>query len=248
MIKLLNNLLIIIISLISCSDSNSNRNANAPATQSNNPAAQSIAIVSKAIGDVKYKKKSDKELKKTLKFGIDLYNNDYIKTGEDGFAKYTYVDDGTQIKVHNNSEVYIRGEINRKSIIKQLKVDRGTIKLEIKKQTVDEFTVITPTSVASVKGTSFWLDCSGKDGDKFYGESGLVSIQNRESGQITDLKKNKTASSLPDGTLNVRDMTPDELEMLENIEEETGESGDSNKGDGTFEINPEAIIRELKDK
>ena len=44
---------------------------------------------------------------------------------------------------------------------------QGTVKLEIKKQSVDAFTVITPTSVASVKGTSFWLDCSGKSGDKF---------------------------------------------------------------------------------
>ena len=236
------NLLIIVILLISCSDSTSDGNAN------NTPAAQSIAVVSKAKGNVKYKKKSDKELKKTLKSGIDLHNNDYIRTGKDGFAKYVYVDDGTQIKVHNNSEVYIKGEIDRRSIIKQLKVDKGTIKLEIKKQAVDEFTVITPTSVASVKGTSFWIDCRGKDGDKFYGESGLVSIQNKESGQITDLKENKTASSLPDGTLNVRDITPDELKMLEDIEEEMGESGDSNEGDGTFEIDPEAIIRDLKDK
>ena len=235
------NLLIIVILLISCSDSTSEGNVNASA-------AQSIAVVSKAKGNVKYKKKSDKELKKILKSGMDLYNNDYIKTGKNGFAKYVYVDDGTQIKVHNNSEVYIKGEINGRSIIKQLKVDKGTIKLEIKKQAIDEFTVITPTSVASVKGTSFWLDCRGKDGDKFYGESGLVSIQNKESGQITDLKENKTASSLPDGTLNVRDITPDELKILEDIEQETGESRDPNEDDGTFEIDPEAIIKELKDK
>ena len=154
------------------------------------PAAQSIAIVSKSKGNVKYKNKKDKTLDKKLKSGLDLYNNDYIRTGKDGFAKYVYLDDGTQIKVHNNSEVYIRGEIDRRSIIKQLKVDEGTVKLEIKKQTVDEFTVITPTSVASVKGTSFWLDCGGNSGDKFYGESGTVVIQNRESGEKRELIKN----------------------------------------------------------
>jgi len=212
------------------------------------PAVQSIAIVSKSKGNVKYKNKKDKALNKTLKSGLDLYNNDYIRTGKDGFAKYVYLDDGTQIKIHNNSEVYIRGEINRRSIIKQLKVDEGTVKLEIKKQAVDEFTVITPTSVASVKGTSFWLDCSGNGGDKFYGESGMVTIQNRESGEKRELIKNMVASSLPNGTLNIRRMTQNELNMLDDIEEETGESGDSNEGSGNFESEDNEIRIELEDE
>ena len=212
------------------------------------PATQSIAIVSKSKGNVKYKNKKDKALNKTLKSGLDLYNNDYIRTGKDGFAKYVYLDDGTQIKIHNNSEVYIRGEINRRSIIKQLKVDEGTVKLEIKKQAVDEFTVITPTSVASVKGTSFWLDCSGSGGDKFYGESGIVTIQNRESGEKRELIKNTVASSLPNGTLNIRRMTQNELNMLDNMEEETGESEDSNEGSGNFESEDNEIRIELEDE
>ena len=212
------------------------------------PAAQSIAIVSKTKGNVKYKNKKDKALNKTLKSGLDLYNNDYIKTGKDGFAKYVYLDDGTQIKVHNNSEVYIRGEINRRSIIKQLKVEEGTVKLEIKKQAADEFTVITPTSVASVKGTSFWLDCSGSGGDKFYGESGIVTIRNRESGEKRELIKNTVASSLPNGTINIRRMTQNELNMLDDIEEEAGESGDSNGGSGSFENEDNEIRIELEDE
>ena len=210
-------------------------------------ASQSIAIVSKAKGNVKYKKKEEKELKNSLKSGIDLHNNDYIRTGKDGFAKYVYLDDGTQIKIHNNSEVYIRGEIDRRSIIKQLKVDEGTVKLDIKKQAVDEFTVITPTSVASVKGTSFWLDCSGNGGDKFYGESGIVSIQNRESGQKKSLVKNTVASSLPDGTINIRKMTQNELQMLEQIEDDSGESQENNDESGDFGAENEIII-ELEDE
>jgi len=209
---------------------------------------QSIAIVSKTKGNVKYKNKKDKTLDKKLKSGLDLYNNDYIRTGKDGFAKYVYLDDGTQIKVHNNSEVYIRGEIDRRSIIKQLKVDEGTVKLEIKKQAVDEFTVITPTSVASVKGTSFWLDCSGGNGDKFYGESGIVTIKNRESGEQRELIKNTVASSLPNGTLNVRKMTQNELKMLDDIEEEAGESDNSNEGSGNSGSENKEIRIELEDE
>ena len=211
--------------------------------------SSSLAVVSKAKGNVKHKKKTQKELS-TAKIGMELYNNDYIQTGQNGFAKYVYLDDGTQIKIHNNSEVYIRGEIDRRSIIKQLKVDEGTVKFEVKKQSVDEFTVITPTSVASVKGTSFWIDCNGGNGDQFFGESGSVIIRNRESGEKKQLTKNKVANSLPDGSLKVREITPKELEMLEKREVDVGESN-SNKSDSqlgsSMKDSQNEIIIELED-
>ena len=207
-----------------------------------------IAYVSKIKGNVKYKKKTEKEFKAPNK-GTELYNNDFIATGDDGFAKYVYLDDGTQIKIHSNSEVYIRGEVERRSIIKQLKIEEGTVKFDVKKQSLDEFTVITPTSVASVKGTSFWIDCNGKDGDQFFGESGSVTIQNRESGEKRKLTKNKVANSMPDGSLKVREMTPSELEMLRNIEEETGESQntDNDTGNTSSQSGENEIIIELQD-
>ena len=211
--------------------------------------SSSLAVVSKSKGNVKHKAKAQKDLS-TAKIGMELYNNDYIQTGQDGFAKYVYLDDGTQIKIHNNSEVYIRGEVERRSIIKQLKVDEGIVKFDIKKQSVDEFTVITPTSVASVKGTSFWIDCNGNSGDKFFGESGSVVIRNRESGEKRQLTKNKVANSLPDGSLKVREITPEELEMLEKREVDVGESnnneGDSQLGSSTQDAQNEIVI-ELED-
>ena len=211
--------------------------------------ASSLAIVSKTKGSVKYKKKTQKQLS-VPQIGMELYNNDYIQTGDNGFTKYVYLDDGTQIKIHSNSEVYIRGEIERRSIIKQLKVDAGTVKFDVKKQSIDEFTVITPTSVASVKGTSFWIDCNGDSGDQFFGESGSVFIRNRESGKKKELTQNKVANSFPDGTLNVREITPRELEMLKKRESDVGESGESgsNNEEGSSSGDSEDEIRlELQD-
>lgn len=208
---------------------------------------ESIALATKVKGTVLYKHKKEKQLKNDLAVGVDLYNSDYIKTGEDGFAKYVYLDDGTQIKVHNNTEVFVHGELSKRSILKQLKVKDGTVKLDIKKQDVDDFTVITPTSVASVKGTSFWLDCNGQSGDKFYGESGIVSITNIASGVKRKLAKNTVANSLPDGSLDVREITPDELKMLEQIESDTGEDNNSNNQDSN--LGDESEIRiELEDQ
>ena len=211
--------------------------------------ASSLAVVSKTKGSVKYKKKTQKQFG-AAKIGMELYNNDYIQTGQNGFAKYVYLDDGTQIKIHSNSEVYVRGEVERRSIIKQLKVDEGIVKFDVKKQSIDEFTVITPTSVASVKGTSFWIDCNGENGDQFFGESGSVVIRNRESGEKRELTKNKVANSLPDGTLKVREITPKELEMLEKRDSDVGES-ENNQGDNqsgsSSEDNQDEIKIELQD-
>ena len=80
--------------------------------------------------------------------------------------------------------------------------------------------------MASVKGTSFWIDCNGENGDQFFGESGSVIIRNRESGARRQLIKNTVANSLPDGSLKVREITPQELEMLKKREVDTGESPD----------------------
>tara|TARA_Y100000741_G_scaffold328981_1_gene282567 strand:- start:484 stop:939 length:456 start_codon:yes stop_codon:yes gene_type:complete len=147
------------------------------------------------------------------------------------------------------------GKLNRKSIMKQLEINEGIVKLKVEKQGVNEFTVITPTSVASVKGTSFWVNCYGDDGDKFYGESGLVSILNKKSGKKVDLKSNKVLSSLPQGSIETRDMTSNDFETIGEYEKQ--EQSSNNKIDnpnqdgsnqGGFNINPEKLIKDMKDK
>ena len=118
----------------------------------------SIAITTKSNGDVKYKKYSSSDDLTSLSIGSELFNDDFIKTGLDGFVKFSYLDDGTTIKVHKNSELYIRGKAEKNVINKRLNISNGVIKLDVSKQKEDEFTVVTPTSVASVKGTSFILE------------------------------------------------------------------------------------------
>ena len=118
-----------------------------------------IAMITKTKGAVEYKNNEDGTvLKETrLKKGLSLYDKDKIVTGSNGFAKYIYLDDGSLIKVHKNAEVYVYGAIDKRSIIKQINVTEGNVKFEVSKQASSDFTVVTPTSVASVKGTDFWL-------------------------------------------------------------------------------------------
>ena len=88
------------------------------------------------------------------------------------------------------------------------------LKLDVSKQNDDEFMVITPTSVASVKGTSFILK-SNEDGDSFFGYEGTVEIRNKESNQIVKLSKNLKVISNNDGSINSQIVTPNDLNPIE---------------------------------
>ena len=177
---------------------------------------ESLAIVTKSNGTVSYKNYLKKDFIDKLNAGSELFNNDLIKTGTDGFIKFTYLDDGTTIKINSDSELYVRGQVSNKNINKRINMSTGLIKLDVSKQNQDEFVIITPTSVASVKGTSFILD-SKEDGDSFYGYEGVVEVLNKESNQVVKLSKNLKIVSKPDGAINSEIITQKDTNILESF-------------------------------
>ena len=182
-----------------------------------------IALITKSKGTIEYKKNDGTIIKDNLKKGTSLFNNDRIVTGSNGFAKYVYLDDGSIIKVHKNAEVYIYGAIDKRSIIKQINVSAGNVKFEVSKQGKDDFTVVTPTSVATVKGTDFWLESDEDDGDQFFGLSGLVNVQNVESNVILQLTRNTTILSQPDGSIDIKKTEVEDFKKLQKLELNAGE-------------------------
>ena len=188
-----------------------------------------LAIVTKVSGDVEYKYYLDTDFGSTIAPGTQLFNNDLIRTGSDGFIKFSYLDDGTTIKVHKDTELYIRGQINKQNISKRINMTNGILKLDVSKQADDEFKIITPTSVASVKGTSFLLE-TNDEGDKFYGFEGVVEVLNKESNQIVNLSKNLKVLSTLDGNINSEIITVDDSALLDSfviLEEELELNQDS---------------------
>jgi len=178
----------------------------------------------KKKGDVKYKPFSSKELSSDLEMSKPLFNQDQILTGSNGFTKVVYLDDGSTIKVHRDSEIYIQGSIKNRRIIKQINIAQGKMKFDINPQKLTDFKVVTPTSVATIKGTRFWVDCRGVDGDSFVGLTGKVDVKNLESGQVVKLEPNTTVHSSPDGSLMAFPTKPLELLILEQMEDEAGEA------------------------
>ena len=200
-----------------------------------------IALVTKSKGDVEYLKKEGATTDNNLKKGTSLFNEDKITTGANGFAKYVYLDDGSVIKVHKNAEVYVYGSVDKRSIIKQINVSDGNVKFEVSKQSSSDFTVITPTSVATVKGTDFWLESDEDDGDRFFGLSGLVNVKNIESNIILQLTRNTTVISEPDGKINIKKTDVNDFKKLQRLELNAGEIDENEFQDSILEQQGENV-------
>jgi hypothetical protein len=90
-----------------------------------------IALILKTRGETSIKRNGETDFKKGVKIGDNLYSLDKIKTGKDGFVVLVFLDDKSQIKIRENSEMVISGERGRESISKQVDMQFGTLKAEI---------------------------------------------------------------------------------------------------------------------
>ena len=180
--------------------------------------ADKIAVATKVKGQVEIMKVGKKKFS-SLKAGSILDDGDKIRTGNSGFVAIIFIDDKSTLKVKENSEAVITGQRTTKDISKKINLDGGTIRASISKQNVD-FVIQTPTSVASVKGTDFWL-ISDDSGDQVIGIEGLVSLVNIETGQEVNISSGMTGVSTPDGQVGVSET--DVVNIPEDPDEDSDE-------------------------
>ncbi len=187
---------------------------------------ETLGLVTKSKGKVEYQKYDSNKFTSSVKRGLGLYGDDQIRTGDNGFSMYRYLDDASSIKILKNSEVIIQGRIDSRNITKNVEVTNGLLNFNIDQQNDGYFTVVTPTSVATVKGTEFWLICNGVEGDKFLGVEGSVEVKNIESGQKVILNENSTVVSTSNGDIVTQTMTTEDFEQVDDLEDESGEYED----------------------
>ncbi len=179
----------------------------------------SVAVVTKVRGNVEIRKGSSNPAFFPVKAGQLLNDEDFIKTGANAFAVLIYLDDKSMVKLKGNTNLEIRGKRLGKGLEKNLEITGGTIRAVVSEQRRGEFTVTSPTSVASVKGTSFWMVTNSQTGDIVYNEEGVVQLTNLTSGDIVDLLGNQTGISTTDGGLSVA------VTIAENIPIDDDDSG-----------------------
>tara|TARA_B100001250_G_scaffold395540_1_gene400556 strand:- start:317 stop:988 length:672 start_codon:yes stop_codon:yes gene_type:complete len=145
-----------------------------------------------------------------LKAGTILSDGDKIRTGKSGFVAIIFIDDKSTLKLKGDTEAIISGQRTSASISKKINMDTGTIRATVNKQNTD-FVIQTPTSVASVKGTDFWLLTDPVAGDQVIGIEGIVGLMNNETGQEVDVNEGMSGISTPDGNLGVNETDPSSI-------------------------------------
>ena len=168
--------------------------------------SEKIAVATKIKGGVERMVVGEK-IFSVLKPGTILSDGDKIRSGRDGFAALIFIDDKSTLKIKENSELVITGQRTAASISKKINMDSGTIRATVMKQNTD-FVIQTPTSVASVKGTDFWMLSDPSSGDQVIGLEGIISLVNSETGQEIDVTSGTTGASTLDGQVAVNETDP----------------------------------------
>lgn len=165
-----------------------------------------IAVTTKVKGLVEIMPVGKKDFS-DLKRGTVLSDGDKIRTGSSGFVAIIFIDDKSTLKLKGNSEAVITGQRTAASISKKINMDSGTVRATVNKQNTD-FVIQTPTSVASVKGTDFWLLTDPVTGDQIICVEGTVGLVNSETGEDVDVTEGMSCISIPDGTLELSETDP----------------------------------------
>lgn len=147
--------------------------------------SKGIALILTAKGEAQMKKGSTEW--KEAAFGSVLDDGDKLRTGTDGFISIIFTDDKTQLKIRPNTTITVSGERDEDfSISKRVNLELGELFADVTKQK-GTLEIATPTSVASVKGTEFWVIVNEDGSSQVLTLQGLVQMLSTITGQTIDV-------------------------------------------------------------
>ncbi len=177
--------------------------------------AKGVAVALVVSGDVQFER--DNKLADLPK--LTVFNaGDKVFTGEDGFCAVVFTDDGSQLKIRPDSEVTLGAERNNDySLAKKVGLEAGELFTEVT-QMKGSLQIATPTAVASVKGTEFWVIF--KDGTtRNITLEGVVDLLSLLTGERLDIPAGKEGEVDAGGSLALSnidtDTVPDFLDEMD---------------------------------
>ncbi|MFN3386777.1 MAG: FecR domain-containing protein, partial [Candidatus Thermochlorobacter sp.] len=124
-------------------------------TASEKPKAEGegVALVIKAVKIVEAREKQ--EAWRGVQRGQQLNSGTQVRTGEQSFSILKFADNSV-VRVAESSQIVVRGDKDKTNAMnKTIELNLGKVGFNIKKQGANEqFRFVSPTSVASIKGTS----------------------------------------------------------------------------------------------
>ena len=195
--------------------------------------AEKVAVVTKVQGDVLIQKAEDLDYNTPAAMGTILENNDQIKI-TDGFAVLLLLDDKSQVKLRENTEVGLSLEEDLSGSAYHVRLNYGQALTKYEKGAEFNFQLHTPTSVASIKGTEFWTITDPETGDQVIVLEGQVDVMNNLTGMISTAGPGETVTSSTDGYIDTGE-TDENAIPEEPDSEETEGSGDAEEEEGEEE-------------
>ncbi|MCK5679114.1 MAG: FecR domain-containing protein, partial [Flavobacteriaceae bacterium] len=178
--------------------------------------AAPIASILKVKNDVSIKKEADFEFQTNITAGTAIDIFDKLNTGAESYAAVIFLDDKSMVKIRENAEI----EISESGNIREITVDKGQVLFDVNPQKIKDFVVKTPVSVASVKGTSFWVITDGES-EQFITKEGIVNVFNPETMESMDVPAGQMCMVSADGLMSMQPFTAADLPDESIFEDET---------------------------
>ena len=118
---------------------------------------QNIAIVYRLMLDKRLAVTETAGGVKEGTMGDLLHHGDQLLTSDNTRAAIRFTDDGSIMRMNPSTELSIRAEGERSALRKTLQVEFGELWARINKREDAEYRIQTPTAVAAVKGTEFYV-------------------------------------------------------------------------------------------
>lgn len=153
-------------------------------TNSDNP----VAVIKKAVNNVQQKSLAGKWIKSN-KGGI-LYDGMEVKTGYKSLAVIQFTDNSGILTVRENCVANIYAAQKNKKMDKNTVINRGVVHFDVNKQSPDEeFKFTTPTVVASIRGTSGYIEVEKDSTTNIVCEKGVIEVEalkgSKEKGTVS---------------------------------------------------------------
>ncbi len=179
---------------------------------------QALAVVNKVSTQVQLRR-SDREELVPLHVDDKLFPGDRIICGENGYASLMFIDTAAELKLYPNSDLTLQGKRDAEGIIKRIFLPVGKLLTKVLKGKAE---VVTPTAVASVKGTKWWTLVGSVSETQVIVLEGEVQVQHRATEELVLVSYGNTAVSSSDGTLVVV-QTDEETVPEESVDRERGD-------------------------
>ena len=199
-----------------------------------------IAVVSKVRGRVNHKMINDEKYKSILLVNTPIFLESQIKTDDKSFVKFIFLDDGTSIAMYSDSEVKVKGNVHKRMISKQIELISGMININVTKQALGEFTLVTSNSELTCIECGFWILLDPLTGDELIKESGNISIWNPSLNRSSELVIDTTLISLINNEFQQFGTPVTDIKYLESLMLEVDEHVIQSRKDEMEEVSSEA--------